>query len=93
MQIVEELEDRFGDSIEAILDDVRASLQPTNTDAINGVNGVNGMHDVNGTGAEVIGEAEQWDEDADADYDEDVFDDAGAGNGIEGDLEMDDAED
>jgi len=33
---------------------------------------------------------EQWDEDADAIYDEEVFDDTGAGIGVEGDLEMDD---
>jgi len=33
---------------------------------------------------------EQWDEDADAIYDEEIFDDTGAGIGVEGDLEMDD---
>jgi len=93
--IVEELEDRFGDNIDAILDDVRGSIAPTKADGTvaNGSNSVNGVNGVNDAGAGVIGEAEQWDEDADADYDEDVFDDTGAGDGIEGDLEMDDAED
>jgi hypothetical protein len=33
---------------------------------------------------------EQWDEDADAIYDEEIYDDTGAGIGVEGDLEMDD---
>jgi len=35
-------------------------------------------------------EEEQWDEDADAIYDEEIYDDTGAGIGVEGDLEMDD---
>lgn len=30
-----------------------------------------------------------WDEDADAVYDEELYDDTGAGAGVEGDLEMD----
>ena len=36
----------------------------------------------------VVEEGEQWDEDADAIYDEEYFDDSGAGAGIEGELEM-----
>jgi len=35
-------------------------------------------------------EEEQWDEDADAIYDEEIYDDTGAGIGVEGDLEMND---
>lgn len=37
----------------------------------------------------MVQENDDWDEDADAVYDEE-YDDTGAGAGVEGDLEMDD---
>lgn len=37
----------------------------------------------------MINENDTWDEDADAVYDEELYDDGGAGAGVEGDLEMD----
>lgn len=51
---------------------------------------VNGQGERPGETSVVIEEDGQWDEDADAPYDEDVYDDTGTGNGVEGDLEMDD---
>jgi len=91
IQIVEELEDRFGQQIEEILDNVKESLStPTEGAARTDVK-------INGQSAPriflespvVVIEAEQWDEDADAIYDEEYFDDNGVGAGVEGDLEMD----
>lgn len=40
----------------------------------------------------MVQQNEEWDEDADAMYDEEdeEYDDTGAGAGVEGDLEMDD---
>ncbi|KAF8964329.1 RNA polymerase Rpb4-domain-containing protein [Flammula alnicola] len=86
--IVEELEDRFGDRIDDILENVQTSLTPAAKDTVQ-LNGISGQT-VLSTGAMTVQEDEQWDEDADAIYDEEVFDDTGAGIGVEGDLEMDD---
>lgn len=81
-QIVEELEDRLGQQIDQVLDIVKASFSnPAQRTRINGQNLPPAQV--------VIEEADQWDEDADAIYDEEYFDDTGAGAGVEGDLEMD----
>ena len=49
-------------------------------------------HGINGTLSEqqgsLIVEQEQWDFDADAPYEEDMYDDTGEGAGVEGDLDM-----
>jgi hypothetical protein len=92
IQIVEELEDRFGQQIEEILDNVKESLSSpiegaARTDVVN-INGQSGPRILLESPVVVI-EAEQWDEDADAIYDEEYFDDNGVGAGVEGDLEMD----
>ena len=85
-QIVEELEDRFGeDRIEEILGHVKESLTQSQSDTID-------SHGINGTLSEqqgsLIVEQEQWDFDADAPYEEDMYDDTGEGAGVEGDLDM-----
>jgi len=87
--IVEELEDRFGQQIDEILDIVKGSLSEhadpsTRTKRIK----INGESAPEIPPAQVVVEGDQWDEDADAIYDEEFFDDTGAGEGIEGDLEM-----
>ncbi len=92
VQIVEELEDRFGQQIEEILNKVKESLS-TPADGAPKTNGVN----INGqvvpqlatTQITIEEQEQQWDEDADAIYDEEYFDDTGTGAGVEGDLEMD----
>jgi hypothetical protein len=92
IQIVEELEDRFGQQIEEILDYIKESLSiPTEGTARTGVVKINGQSAprILLESPVVVIEAEQWDEDADAIYDEEYFDDNGVGAGVEGDLEMD----
>jgi hypothetical protein len=82
---VEELEDRFGDRIDEILGHVQKSLAQSNPDTIksNGINGVPSMQQ-----GSVIVEDDQWDVDADAPYEEDMYDDTGEGAGVEGDLDV-----
>ncbi|KAF9483405.1 hypothetical protein BDN70DRAFT_873917 [Pholiota conissans] len=88
--IVEELEERFGDRIDEILEHVQASLTsgPKESTLTNGINGQTSYTAVTEASV-VVQEDDTWDEDADAIYDEEIFDDTGAGNGVEGDLEMD----
>ena len=83
---MEELEDRFGeDRTEEILGHVRESLTQSHSDAFNS-HGINGALSVQqGT---LIVEQDQWDLDADAPYEEDMYDDTGEGAGVEGDLDM-----
>jgi hypothetical protein len=88
-QIVEELEDRFEEGrIDEILEHVRESLTAQShwhSDSIN-------SHDINGAlsvqQGSLIVEQDQWDLDADAPYEEDMYDDTGDGVGVEGDLDM-----
>jgi len=85
-QIVEELEDRFGeDRIEEILGHVKESLSQSHSDTINS-HGVNGALSVQQ--GSLILEQDHWDLDADAPYEEDMYDDTGEGAGVEGDLDM-----
>ncbi|KAF5319978.1 hypothetical protein D9611_011043 [Ephemerocybe angulata] len=85
--IVEELEDRLGERMDELLENIQ-TIQGTSTVAAP-VNGVS-------EGAQIIQEGEgvaTWanpggfEEDADAVYDEDMFDDTGEGAGVEGDLD------
>jgi len=88
--IVEELEDRLGEQIDEILAHVQKSLATSATLTTNEVvkpDVINGQAPTQ-TGATIV--EGQWDEDADAIYDEEIYDDTGAGIGVEGDLEMDD---
>jgi len=87
MQIVEELEDRFGEQIDEILDIVKGSLSEP-PDPSTRTNGIQNPPEIPPMQI-VVEEGEQWDEDADAIYDDEYFDDTGAGTGVEGDLEMD----
>ncbi|KAF8903081.1 glycoside hydrolase superfamily [Gymnopilus junonius] len=84
--IVEELEDRFGDKLEEILGHVQENLSAPQATA----SSTNRTHIqvIESTTEVVIGENSAWDE-VDAVYDDEVFDDGGAGVGVEGDLEMD----
>ncbi|KJA24012.1 hypothetical protein HYPSUDRAFT_39128 [Hypholoma sublateritium FD-334 SS-4] len=84
--IVEELEDRFGDQLDDILENIRSSTTSARETAQ--TNGINGQVEHSADTVQVIQDG-QWDEDADAIYEEDIYDDTGAGNGVEGDLEMD----
>lgn len=61
----------------------------TPADATVTTNGVN-INRQPATQIEIEEPEQQWDEDADAIYDEEYFDDTGGGAGVEGDLEMDD---
>ena len=86
---MEELEDRFGDRIDEILEHVQASLTPqSNSDTVQKSNGMNGVPLAQQ--GSIIVEEDQWDLDADAPYEEDVYDDTGEGAGVEGDLDMED---
>ena len=83
---MEELEDRFGDRIDEILDVVRSSLReppppPLVADA---------DPDAQTSQEEIyVDEAVTWEE---YEANQDEFDDTGEGAGIEGDLEADDDE-
>lgn len=79
---MEELEDRFGDQIDEILGHVQESLIQHNPDTIRS-NGVLSVQQ-----GSMIVEGDQWDFDADAPYEEDMYDDTGEGAGVEGDLDM-----
>ena len=78
---MEELEDRFGDQIDEILGHVQQSLTQSKP------NGINGTLSQQGLGS-IIVEEDHWDLDADAPYEEDMYDDTGEGAGVEGDLDM-----
>ena len=87
-QIVEELEDRFGeDRTEEILGHVKESLTQSHSDAIDS-HGVNGALSESVQQDTLIVEQDHWDLDADAPYEEDMYDDTGEGAGVEGDLDM-----
>ena len=57
----------------------------SHSDTINS-HGINGAQSVQQDS--LILEQDQWDLDADAPYEEDMYDDAGEGAGVEGDLDM-----
>ena len=82
---MEELEDRLEDRIDEILGHVKESLTQPPSDAIksNGINGAQSMQQDS-----LIVEEDHWDFDADAPYEEDMYDDTGEGAGVEGDLDM-----
>ena len=81
---MEELEDRFGDRIDEMLSHVQESLvNPDTTSKPNGINGV-----LSAEQGSIVLEEDQWDLDADAPYEEDMYDDMGEGAGVEGDLDM-----
>lgn len=81
--IVEELEDRLGDSLDNILSTVGASLSspPTTAPATNGI-AVDKYED--DAPIEVYDEADEWNYDAN----EMMFDDAAADGGVEDDLDV-----
>lgn len=87
--VVEELEDRFGEKMDEILNVVRSSLSEPASQRRNEVEGAahEGTEAYNYTYTENEGVyAESWDYDAN----EQVFDDTGEGAGVEGDLDVDD---
>lgn len=88
MQIIEEIEDRFGDKMSDLLGAVQNSLtmNATSKSARDGDN-LNEPSTMIMDTAEVYREG--W-EDGDGEDASEVFDDMGAGAGIEGDLEVDD---
>ncbi|KAF9470738.1 hypothetical protein BDN70DRAFT_981646 [Pholiota conissans] len=75
--IVEELEERFGDQINKILEHVQASLTtgPKESTSTNGINSQTSYMAV-AEASVVVQEDKTWDEDADAIYDEEIFDGA-----------------
>ncbi|CAA7261533.1 unnamed protein product [Cyclocybe aegerita] len=92
--IVEELEDRLGDKLDEIVGYVDASLTASasasnvKTNVLGPTQSGADVMTVESTGAILVEENSHWDEDADAIYDEEYFDDTGGGAGVEGDLEM-----
>ena len=80
-KIVEELEDRFPDQMESILVRVRASLGPRPSQAVE-LTRVEPVVFPAKDGREAL-----WGADEGMVVDENVFDDAGQGVGVEGDLE------
>ncbi|KAF9568751.1 hypothetical protein CPC08DRAFT_746170 [Agrocybe pediades] len=93
--IVEELEDRFGDRMNDILECVQSTVDSTTIKpraiTTNGINGHTHLAESSSTVVMIEESNDAWDDDADAVYDEDVYDDEGAGAGVEGDLEMDES--
>ncbi|PPQ66388.1 hypothetical protein CVT24_007217 [Panaeolus cyanescens] len=85
--IVEELEDRFQDNIDEILQKVEASLSGA-SGSVPHINGTSAAASTAASTVVTVMEEDTWDEDGA--YEEEDFDDTGAGAGIEGDLEMDD---
>ncbi|KAK0233755.1 RNA polymerase Rpb4-domain-containing protein [Armillaria fumosa] len=85
--IVEELEDRLGESMEEILANVQSSISPT-------ANTTTEMNSYPSTVHEELGPANEEDTsfwDAEGDVDTEIqFDDRGEGVGVEGDLDVDD---
>jgi hypothetical protein len=80
LQIVEELEDRFEGRVDEILGHVKQSLTRSHSDTIKAALSL--QQD------SLIVEEDHWDFDADAPYEEDMYDDTGEGAGVEGDLDM-----
>lgn len=86
-QIVEELEDRLGDSLDSILSRVKSSLSMT----ISTQSTVNGMSRKDKEPLFLEDTTGGWDDiDADAIIDDLEFVDQGEGAGIEGDLDVED---
>ena len=84
---MEELEDRFGDQMDGILNTVKASLQdPALNTAVNGQPAPQVDTVVYSEYQQDYDDAQQWEYDAN----EVIFDDHGEGVGIEGDLDVDD---
>jgi hypothetical protein len=83
-QIVEELEDRFGEQMDDVLTLVRASLSDAPVGGEASVQGGPHARDAQGE------PDERWAHEDDAAEQELVFDDDGAGAGVEGDLDMED---
>ncbi|EAU86205.1 hypothetical protein CC1G_03416 [Coprinopsis cinerea okayama7 len=86
--IVEELEDRFGDQMDALL----ATIQEI-AEATQGAPAAAATTAVNGTTHMQLDETTwtnpaDFGDDADAVYDEEMFDDTGEGAGVEGDLDV-----
>ncbi|EJC98412.1 uncharacterized protein FOMMEDRAFT_96793 [Fomitiporia mediterranea MF3/22] len=87
--IVEEIEDRFGDSMEDVLQVVRSSLEkPLFLSADDNEDPPSNLQ--NGAERDVYKERRGWEEGGEL---EEEFDDFGAGAGVEGDLEMGDDND
>ncbi|KAI1788845.1 RNA polymerase Rpb4-domain-containing protein [Ganoderma leucocontextum] len=88
--IVEELEDRFGDQMENILNTVKESLHKRAAATANGTsNGAQSAQEIQAS-AVVYSEYQEDYQDGQWDYaaNEVVFDDTGEGAGIEGDLDL-----
>ncbi|TFK27671.1 hypothetical protein FA15DRAFT_613497 [Coprinopsis marcescibilis] len=87
--IVEELEDRFGERMDELLQsiqDIASNSSSTTTE--NAVNGADWAIDPQLTEKSWSNPAEVFaGDDDDAVYDEEMYDDTGAGAGVEGDLE------
>lgn len=82
---MEELEDRFGERMETILEDIQsvaASTGQSNTDTW--------AIDPALMETSFANTADGFGEDEDAVFDEEMFDDGGEGAGVEGDLDLDD---
>ncbi len=88
-QVVEELEDRFGDKMDDMLNTIKASLLEAAAPAVNGDEHQQTMQVDNVVYSEYQ-EDYQGDNHWDYDANEVVFDDAGEGAGIEGDLDVED---
>ena len=92
MQIVEELEDRFGDKMHDMLSTVKASLRESApAPAMNGT--ANGAQHQQAMQVDSVVYSEYQEDYQDAnhweyDANEVVFDDTGEGAGIEGDLDV-----
>lgn len=63
------------------------NLASTDAEADLHINGING-HVADLSTTLFLDGSSAWDEDADAVYEDDVYDDSGEGAGIEGDLDM-----
>ncbi|KAL5482326.1 hypothetical protein ACEPAI_8920 [Sanghuangporus weigelae] len=92
--IVEEIEDRFGDKMDEVLDVVRSSLAQPNPLFLPSDEQSQGQSAQPSSSARIIHMQEHetrlgWEEEADGEH-IDEFDDLGAGVGVEGDLEMGD---
>ncbi|KAF9533299.1 HRDC-like protein [Crepidotus variabilis] len=90
--IIEELEDRLGDQLDEILGKVQNSLAESGNASSAMANGVITTKSTTTNDPEstpiVIEQNTAWAEDVDAVYDDEYFDDTGAGAGVEGDLDM-----
>lgn len=93
---MEELEDRLGERMEGLLERIQSTQGDISSSGSAGTAAAAGVNGIVGEGPQVIGSV-SWDnptddfgEDADAIYDEEMFDDTGEGMGVEGDLDVDD---